>query len=118
MWTSVVLSCLRGSASHAGEIEDERRNLKRHFFALSNAPHWLALEKVESVIPRVQFDAAAQRQRNDLICVRLILGVRRHGRLDQYGIAQTRADEVRNLPGTLQPAFGRYHTDQASRGGG
>src|SRR5216683_3961504 len=101
MWTSGELSGLRRFACHAGEVEDERCYLERHFFALGNAPHWLALEKVESVIPRVQFDAAAQRQRNDLIGVRLVLGVRCHGRPDKYRSAQTRADEVWNLPGTL-----------------
>ncbi len=60
-----------GVISRAGEIDDERSDLERHSLGFSHCAYWFGLEHSQLIIPGVDLDAPAERQRSDDVCRRL-----------------------------------------------
>src|SRR5260221_9062664 len=60
-----------GMISYASEINNEGGNLERHSLGFSHCAYWFGLEHSQLIIPGVDLDAPAERQRSDDVCRRL-----------------------------------------------
>ena len=69
------------------------------FSRSATLPTAWAFSRARESSPRVQLDAAAQGQRDDVPCRFPFARFCGHGELEQSGIAHARADQVRYLAG-------------------
>ena len=97
------LGCDFGRSVLAGQVYQEGRDFKRHFLVLGNcAAFGLRLEQRELIVPRFDFDAAAERQCRCCGGAQFCGGGPDGNRVGKspvgwYAVAQMRADQIRNF---------------------
>src|SRR6266581_2690828 len=86
----------RGIGAVAHKVEHEWCDFERHLLAFRHCAHWLALDEVEPVAPRIQLHASADRKRRDHLRVLFLIDRSRCLEIgdDRYAIAEVSANQI------------------------
>ena len=68
--------------AHARQVNHEGSDLKRHLLAVRDVSDGLGLQQRQGIVPRIQLDAPAQGQRDDMPRRFRFPGFCGHGKLD------------------------------------